>query len=218
MESAGDHPVLISALEHWSYCPRQCGLIHLEQTYTENLYTVRGNHAHEHAHTEGGETSGDVRVVRGISLWSAELGLVGKADVVEFRDRQPFPVEYKVGQRRKWGHEDIQLAAQAMCLEEMLELSVPEGAIFYSRSQRRRVVTVDDSLRALVRQTVESVRAMLAGNTLPGALDDARCPSCSLNDACLPDVVARSQRMKLHHTALFKADSWSESTEASGGG
>jgi CRISPR-associated exonuclease Cas4 len=146
-------------------------------------------------------------VVRGLPLWSHELGLVGKADVVEFRGEQPYPIEYKVGRRHRWGHEDIQVAAQAMCLEEMLATTVPMGAIFYRGSQRRREVAIDEALRALVRETVASVRSMLAGEELPAAVNDARCPSCSLFDACLPHVVARPHRMRLFQAELFRADS-----------
>jgi len=198
--------IMISALEHWSYCPRQCGLIHLEQTFTDNVYTIRGHHAHERTHDEGSESTGDVRVVRALPLWSHELGLVGKADVVEFRGEQPYPIEYKVGRRHRWGHEDIQLAAQAMCLEEMLATTVPAGAIFYRGSQRRREVLIDEALRTLVRATVDSVRSMLTGEELPAAVNDARCPSCSLYDACLPHVVARPHRMRLFQTELFRTD------------
>lgn len=203
MES-DDDLVLISSLEHWSYCPRQCGIIHLEQTFTDNVYTVRGHQAHERAHEEADSRLEGMRVIRGMSLWSRELGLTGKADVVEFQGVRPYPIEYKVGRRGPWGHEDIQLGAQAMCLEEMLNVTVPLGAIFYRGSQRRREVMIDDSLRSLVRETTAAVRDMLRGERLPGAVNDARCPKCSLYDTCLPNVVAHPQRVRLLHTLLFK--------------
>jgi len=204
MEHEDGGLIMISALEHWSYCPRQCGLIHLDQTFTDNVFTVRGQHAHDRAHEAGSEQVEDARVVRGLPLWSYELGLTGKADVVEFRAEGPFPIEYKVGRRHRWGHEDIQLAAQAMCLEEMLGVGVPRGAVFYRGSQRRREVHVDAELRGLVRATVGAVRDMLAGGAMPAPVNDARCPSCSLHDTCLPDVVARPRRMQLYQTALFE--------------
>lgn len=197
-------PVMISALEHFSYCPRQCGLIHVEQTFTENIYTIRGAHSHERVHEESAGTVNGVRVVRGIPLWSDDLGLIGKSDVVEFHGETPYPVEHKVGHRRKWGHEDIQLGAQALCLEEMLSVPVPAGAIFYWGSRRRREVVIDAKLRELVARTTEAVRAMLAGLALPPALNDARCPSCSLNDACLPTVLGHPRRVQLYSGELFR--------------
>src|SRR2546430_686008 len=123
--------VLISALEHWSYCPRQCALIHVEQTFDENLYTLRGRNAHERVDQPEGELREGVRVERAVPLWSDRLGLVGKSDVVEFHGADPFPVEYKHGPRRKKEHDDLQLCAQALCLEEMTGRSVPRGAIYH---------------------------------------------------------------------------------------
>jgi len=213
METEGPAPawteddlVLISALEHWSYCPRQCALIHLEQTYDENLYTLRGNRAHRQAHETGAATEGGVRLARGVPLWSDRLGLVGKADVVEFHGDTPFPVEYKAGGRRAWGHEALQLAAQALCLEEMLDTPVPAGAIWYHGSRQRRDVPIDAPLRALVPEATAAVRAMLAGSRLPPAPNDARCPKCSLFDACLPDLAANPARIRGHQGALFRVD------------
>ncbi len=198
--------VLISALEHWSYCPRQCALIHLEQTYDENLYTLRGNRAHRLAHEEGVATERGVRVARGVPLWSDRLGLIGKADVVEWHGETPYPVEYKAGSRRTWGHEALQLCAQAVCLEEMLGLSVPAGAIYYHGSRQRREVELDSALRERLEEAIVTVRNLLAGTRLPEALHDARCPKCSLFDACLPDLSANPARVRGLHGALFRID------------
>src|SRR5262249_13303386 len=117
--------VMISALQHWSYCPRQCGLIHLDRAWDENLYTLRGRRVHEQVDVPGREMVSGVRVERGLPLWSYRLGLVGKADVVEFgADGVPCPIEYKHGPRRNSRHDDLQLAAQAVCLEEMFGAAV----------------------------------------------------------------------------------------------
>jgi CRISPR-associated exonuclease Cas4 len=198
-----DDLVLISALEHWSYCPRQCGLIHLEQTYDENIFTLRGNRAHERAHTESGGTEDGVRVVRGLPLWSDRLGLIGKADVVEWHGQTPYPVEYKVGKKRTWGHEVLQLCAQAMCLEEMLGVDVLGGAIFYAGSRRRREVVFTEGDAALVETSVGRIRAMLRGDRLPEAVDDARCPNCSLVDACAPGITGHPAVIRGHYAELF---------------
>ena len=143
-------------------------------------------------------------MVRGMPLWSDRLGLVGKADVVEFHGETPYPVEYKAGTRRSWGHEALQLCAQALCLEEMLGAAVPAGAIWYHGSRQRREIVFDDALRALVPEAVAAVRAMLAGTRLPPAPNDQRCPKCSLFDACLPGLAASPARIRGFQGELFR--------------
>lgn len=197
--------VLISALEHWSYCPRQCGLIHLEAVWDENLYTLRGKAVHERADAAGESEEDGVRVVRGLPLWSDTFGLYGKADVVEFHGASPYPVEYKSGARRTWQHETIQLCAQALCLEEMFNMPVPEGAVYYHGSHRRRRVSLDDPLRRLTEAAILAVRTMLAGDRLPVAPNDARCPQCSLLESCLPSVVSNNHRIGAFRSVLFTA-------------
>lgn len=196
--------VLISALEHWSYCPRQCGLIHLEQTYDENIFTLRGNRVHKRAHSETVQTEDGVRVTRGVPLWSDRLGLVGKSDIIEWHGETPYPVEYKAGKRRNWVHEVVQLCAQALCLEEMLGRAVPAGAIYYAGSRRRREVTFTADDRQAVEQATVAIRTMLESDELPLAVDDARCPNCSLIDACAPRVAARPAIIRGHHAELFR--------------
>jgi CRISPR-associated exonuclease Cas4 len=213
MDDDAADEVLISALEHWSYCPRQCGLIHLEAVWDENLYTLRGRHAHERADQPGESWEDGVRVVRGMPLWSERLGLYGVADVVEFHGSRgagaggqgvPYPVEYKVGERREWRHERIQLCAQALCLEEMLSVPVPAGAVYYRGSRRRREVVFDDGLREHTERAVEEVRAMLRDGRLPPAVNDARCPNCSLIESCLPAVVGSPRRLRAFQALLYR--------------
>jgi CRISPR-associated exonuclease Cas4 len=197
-----DIEVPISALEHYSYCPRQCGLIHIEQTFEENIFTVKGRLAHERVDVADTEIARGVRVLRGVPLWSERLGLRGKADVVEIRPDGPYPVEYKVG-RRRGRHADLQLCAQALCLEEMLGVSVRNGAVFYHAARRRHEVLIDQALRDETVYAISSVRVMLLAQSLPAAPNDARCPSCSLINACLPHVVAESARLRGLQGALF---------------
>jgi CRISPR-associated exonuclease Cas4 len=197
-------PVLISALEHYSYCPRQCALIHLEQTFDENIYTVKGHMLHERVDEVASELRGDVRIERAVPLWSKRLGLVGRADVVEFHGQQPFPVEYKVGPRRKWGHDDLQLCAQALCLGEMTGQKVSCGAIYHHGSRRRREVVFDEPLRQRVVEAVVDIRQMLTAGVLPPAVNDARCRHCSLKDSCLPSVVGEATRLQAIHVSLFR--------------
>jgi CRISPR-associated exonuclease Cas4 len=186
----GEDLVMISALEHYSYCPRQCALIHVEQVFDENLYTLRGRRVHEHAHEPSSYLEDGVRVERDLPLFSERLALIGKADVVEFRaDGTLYPVEYKSGPRRRSIHDDVQLCAQALCLEEMLGRDVPEGAIYHYSSRRHRRVAFDGDLRALTEEVVYLVRRILASERLPPPVADARCPKCSLFDACMPHVL-----------------------------
>jgi CRISPR-associated exonuclease Cas4 len=187
----------LSALQHWHYCPRQCGLIHLEQVFDENVHTLRGQAVHAKVDKPGVETAKGVRVERAMPLWHDGLGLIGKADVVEFlADGTPYPVEYKHGSRHKAADiaacDDIQLAAQALCLAFMTGHAVPEGALYYASSKRRRVVPITPSLQAMVGDTLSAIRQMLTSGNLPAVLapDQAakRCKACSLIERCQPQA------------------------------
>ncbi|MFZ3140550.1 CRISPR-associated protein Cas4 [Polaromonas sp.] len=206
-------PIPLSALQHWHYCPRQCGLIHLEQVFDENVHTLRGQAEHAKVDQPGVETAKGLRVERALPLWHDELGLLGKADVVEFwPGGVPYPVEYKHGSRHKAADiaecDDIQLAAQAMCLEAMTGKTVNEGAIFYATSKRRRVVAITPLLRAQVVQTAQAIRQMFATTRLPPPLlaDQAakRCKACSLLERCQPQ--AASAGLVAARAALFDPD------------
>jgi CRISPR-associated exonuclease Cas4 len=196
-------PIMISALEHYSYCPRQCGLIHLEQIFDENIYTLRGHDLHRHADEVGGESRGSVRVERALPIWSERLRLVGKADVVEFYDGVPYPVEYKAGEKRNWQHERVQLCAQAICLEEMLGVEVPKGAVYYHASRTRREVEFDAALRVKVASLTKAVREMLEAGRTPPPVYDQRCDKCSLNHSCLPCPVSDRKRVRIALESLF---------------
>ncbi|MCY4616188.1 MAG: CRISPR-associated protein Cas4 [Chloroflexi bacterium] len=196
--------VPISAIEHFSYCPRQCALIHVEQTFEENVYTVRGRLSHERVDSGEVETRPGVRVLRSLPLWSERLGLRGRADVVELRPNEPpFPVEYKVG-RRHSPHADLQLCAQALCLEEMLGVEIPDGAVYSYAERRRHTVAFTDELRRQTVTLINRIREQLRRQILPPAVDDARCPPCSLVHACLPQVAAQPARVRGLQGALFR--------------
>jgi CRISPR-associated exonuclease Cas4 len=195
--------IMISALEHYSYCPRQCALIHVEQTFDENIYTIRGNLAHERVDSVMTRTERATRVERALPLWSVRLGLTGRADLVEFHGQTPYPVEYKVGKQREWEHEAVQLCAQALCLEEMFGIPVPAGAVYYCASRTRREITFDATLRARVEAMAVATRELLRDQMLPAAPNDQRCERCSLVESCLPAVVVRPARLKAAKQALF---------------
>jgi len=199
-----DAPVVvpISAVEHYSYCPRQCALIHVEQVFEENEFTVRGKLAHERVDRADDTPLRGVPVLRGLPLRSERLGLRGRADVVEMRPEGPYPVEYKSG-RRHGIHADLQLCAQALCLEEMLGAAVERGALFYYATRTRHEVRFDARLRARTEAAIEGVRAMLRAQEMPAPVNDGRCRNCSLVDACLPQVVAEPARLRGLQSALF---------------
>ena len=204
-------PIALSALQHWYYCPRQCALIHVEQVFEENLFTQRGQALHKRVDDPGCEVRDGLRVERALPLFCDRLGLVGKADVVEFLpDGAPYPVEYKHGSRNKRADiaacDDIQLAAQALCLEEMFGRAVPEGALYYATSRRRRIVAVDADLRAKTESTVAAVRQLLTSSVLPPPLNDDHCRACSLRDLCQPEAVVRSPERSAVLNTLFEPD------------
>jgi CRISPR-associated exonuclease Cas4 len=192
---------MISALQHYVFCPRQCALIHIEQIWTESGLTAQGRIMHEKVHEEGNESRGPTRIARGVPLRSLRLGLVGIADVVEFRriDRnhwQPFPVEYKRGKPKPDHCDAVQLCAQAMCLEEMLSVAVPEGALFYGKTRRRADVRFDETLRRETEKTAEKARDLIMSGVTPPPVYAKRCESCSLIGDCMPKKIEKSLSVK----------------------
>ena len=200
-------PIPLSALQHWAYCPRQCGLIHLEQAFEDNIHTARGQAVHHLVDTPGYEIKSGVRVERALPVWSDRLNLIGKADLVEFHpDGTIFPVEFKHGRRRQKLHDDLQLAGQAMCLEDMLGQPVPKGAIFHASSHRRREVAITPELKQLVIDTAAAIRAMLASGKLPPPVNDSRCKECSLKEICQPEALAMRDRQRQQKQSLFSPE------------
>ncbi len=181
---------MLSALEHYSYCPRQYALIHIEQAFDHNVHTKRGDAVHERVDEPSIEQRHGIQVERALPVWSEVYGLIGKCDVVEFdRDGVPYPVEYKHGAKRVKAHDDLQLAAQAMCLEEMTGKPVLKGAIYHFSSRRRREVMINDALRTTVVDTIAAIREIIRAGKLPKPANDKRCEQCSLKEICQPAAV-----------------------------
>jgi CRISPR-associated exonuclease Cas4 len=207
-----DQLLPISALQHLLYCPRQCALIHVERLWAENRFTVEGRHLHGRADAGKRDSRGGLRTTRALPLWSYELGLIGKADVVEFGPAEPsslssqksalstgtgvpYPVEYKRGKPKPHEADRVQLCAQALCLEEMFGVAVPAGALFYGKTRRRCDVSFDATLRALTRGTITRAHELLdSGVTPPAVYEKKKCESCSLIDLCLPRAPAGRAR------------------------
>lgn len=186
-----DDSIPISALQHFLYCPRQCALIHVERQWSENRLTAEGRILHERTDETGEERRPGVTIVRGMPVASAHLGLHGTADVVEFHEcsgeTRPFPVEYKRGKPKAHRADEVQICAQALCLEEMLNIPVHEGALYYGRTRHRMDVRFGEELRALTLEAIVQVRDMIErGRTPPAVYEARRCRSCSLIDICMP--------------------------------
>lgn len=191
-----DDLIPISAIQHYLYCPRQCALIHLEQQWAENRQTAEGQLLHQRVDKPQAERRRGVRTVTAMPLLSLELGITGKADVVEFHvgeaGERAFPVEYKRGRPKAHRADEVQLCAQALCLEAMLGKPVEAGALFYGETRRRQDVTFDVALRELTRQTISDTRGMLASGQTPSAsYEPKRCDRCSLIDLCQPRLLGR---------------------------
>ncbi len=212
-----DQLLPISALQHLLFCERQCALIHVERLWAENRWTVEGNHLHQKAHGEDnhpGKTRIEkgVRIARGLRLRSLEFGLTGQADVVEFHDKETaidgdeqdqkstqldtgyqnqrvIPVEYKRGKPKKNDCDRVQICAQTMCLEEMLDVQIAVGHLFYGKRKRRTEVRFDESLRATTMTAIERLREMIDSRETPNAVRAPKCDSCSLLNLCLPDCM-----------------------------
>ncbi|QIK41520.1 CRISPR-associated protein Cas4 [Pontibrevibacter nitratireducens] len=182
-----DTSLPLSALQHWLFCPRQCALIHIERVWAENRLTAEGRILHERADAGRPESRNGIRTLRAVQLASVRYGLHGVADVVEMRGTSPFPVEYKRGRPKAHRADEVQLCAQAICLEEMSGQSIPEGALFYGKTRRRQIITLNVSLRDLTLRVASEVRDAIQKGLLPPPVFEAkRCSACSMYNLCRP--------------------------------
>jgi len=185
----------LSALQHYLFCPRQCALIHVERQWFENKFTAEGKVMHDRVDKGGDRDQGSIKIEYSLPLACHELGLVGQADVVEFHlmDKKsktwvPYPVEYKRGKPKKDNSDKVQLCAQALCLEEMYQTRIPEGALFYGKTRRRQQVFLNSELRQETIETARLLHIMIRERITPEPFYDAKCESCSFLDFCMPRV------------------------------
>lgn len=198
----------LSGLQHFVFCRRQWALIHIEKQWAENFRTVDGSLLHENAHDQGfRESRGNLLIVRGLAVHSAELGVSGQCDVVEFhrdpngitlRNREgswrPCPVEYKRGRPKDGPADALQLCAQGICLEEMLCCAVPEGSLYYGETRHRLAVPFTAELRGQVRDNLAEMHRLHRKGYTPKAKPSKGCGACSLKELCLPKL-ARAKRV-----------------------
>ena len=196
-----DDLIQLSSLQHYVFCPRQCALIHVEQVWSENRFTAEGRIMHDKVHEGGHESRGDVRIERSAPLHSLRLGLSGRADVVEFHLQpdgrwKPSPVEYKRGKPKADDCDRVQLCAQAQCLEEMMNVKIPSGAIFYGKSRHRHDVLFDDALRRKTEEIAERVHELIESRVTPKPVYEQKCKRCSLLEICLPKTIGKTRSVK----------------------
>jgi CRISPR-associated exonuclease Cas4 len=218
-----DELIPLSALQHYLYCERQCALIHLEGQWRENLYTTKGQLFHERVKRGEREVRDGVVTVRSLPIRSLRLGLAGVADAVEFHPPPGahdlpnldgglpagwtvYPIEYKRGRPKQNRCDEVQLCAQALCLEEMLGAEITEGSLFYGRTRHRQPVGFDEPLRSLTAEIAGRVRRMLETGRTPPAPNDRRCKNCSLVDVCLPKLSSRRRDAEAYLRHLTEED------------
>lgn len=197
--------IALSALNQYSYCPRRCALIFMDHEFVDNIHTQRGTDEHDRADQTFHVCDAEgVRLEYALPVWSSRLGLSGRCDVVEFHpDGTVYPVEYKHGKKQKWLNDDLQLAAQALCLEEMLNISIERGAIFHKGSMHRREVEFSQELRRLVEEMAAAIHELLGSSHLPPPINNQRCPECSMKNVCLPTVIADKAKSRKAARELF---------------
>ena len=206
MRDHADLVVPISAIEHFEYCARQCALIHVDGVWTDNQHTVRGKHDHRRVDSGAHRSERGSLMLRAIPLWSEAHGLTGRADAVEVSEGTVHPVEYKAGTRHG-RTADLQVCAQALCLEEMLRVEVTYGYVWYGATRRRRKVDFTTSLRQDVLVIVDSIRSQMKSGKLPAAPNDERCPECQLLHHCLPEVSdGRDRVTEFLRREVFRCD------------
>jgi CRISPR-associated exonuclease Cas4 len=203
-----DQLLPLSALQHWLYCPRQCGLIHLEQAWAENKFTAEGQVLHHKAHEGADESKAGVRITRSLPVRSFNLGISGQCDIVEFHaDGRVVPVEYKRGKPKSHRADELQLCAQAMCLEEMLGVQISSACLFYGENRRRTAVEFDETLRQLVSETATALHSMIASRQTPLAEYEARrCDACSLIELCQPKAMRFKRGVQAWFSAALKSE------------
>jgi len=184
----------IASLNHFCFCPHRCWRMFCAGEFVENQYTIEGTSLHDRVHTLSAENRDEVWQVRAIWLKSDKYQLIGKSDLIELENGQIYPVEYKRGRKGEWDNDELQVCAQALCLEEMTGKNIEEGFVYYAQSHTRQLVKIDENLRAQTVETIAAVQQLFASGIVPLAVYSQRCKGCSLYAQCLPQAVDKVGR------------------------
>ncbi len=204
-----DDLLMLSALQHILFCERQCALIHIEQQWEENIFTVEGNIMHEKVHDSGNESRGNIKIARSVPVRSLSLGISGIADVIEYhKDIDtgkwiPYPVEYKRGKPKEHRADEVQLCAQAICLEEMQKIKISRGSLFYGKTRRKMEIIFDDELRNLTLDTSEKLHLLIKNGETPPAKYEKKCKACSLFNVCMPQLSDKKYSVEKYMTKIL---------------
>ncbi len=186
--------VLIAALNQYAYCPHRCWRMFCASEFIDNQYTIEGTSLHDRVHTVGEGNREETWQVRAIWLKSEKYKLIGKADLIESENGEWYPVEYKRGQKGEWDNDELQVCAQALCLEEMTGQTIKTGYIYYAHSHQRQLVEITQELRQSAIATIESVQKLICTGVMPQAIKTKRCTGCSLYTRCLPGTTDKVRR------------------------
>lgn len=215
-----DEFLMISGLQHFKFCRRQWALIHLENQWSENYLTADGRIMHERAHDAAfHESRGDTLIYRGMNVFSPSLGISGQCDVVEFHRNPggvelnghdgkwlPYPIEYKRGGGKSVGADALQLCAQALCLEEMLCVSIPFGALYYGEKRRREQIELDETLRNELRECLDEMHSLASRGHTPRVRTSKSCSACSMKEICMPELMKESRVSDYIKSSLEELD------------
>ncbi|NJM18077.1 MAG: CRISPR-associated protein Cas4 [Richelia sp. RM2_1_2] len=180
--------ITIASLNQYSYCPHRCWRMHCLGDFTENQYTIEGTSLHERVHTTGEGNREETWQVRAIWLKSDQYKLIGKSDLIELENGEWYPVEYKRGKKGEWDNDELQVCAQALCLEEMTGKVVNFGYVYYAQTHQRQLIEINAELRQQTIATIQDVTRLLETGKMPQAVYSQRCKGCSLYEQCLPKV------------------------------
>ena len=187
---------MLSSIQHYIFCPRQCALIHKEQCWAENYLTAKGDLFHSRVDSYPNEKRRGFRTEFSMPIYSSELGITGKTDIVEIRYRNKeireiCPVEYKSGKPKHSTADEAQLCAQILCLEEMMGINIEIGYLYYGKTKRRIPIEISRSLREEVIHTAHRIHQVLQEEQLPPPIKKPHCQTCSLKEECQPDVSSK---------------------------
>lgn len=186
--------VPIAALNQYSYCPHRCWRMFCAGEFIDNQYTIEGTSLHDRVHTPSEGSQEQTWQIRAIWLKSDQYKLIGKSDLIESENGEWYPVEYKRGRKGEWDNDELQVCAQALCLEEMTGQSISTGYIYYAHSHQRQLVEISQELRQSAIATIEAVQTLLFTGAIPKAIKTQRCDGCSLYSSCLPQALEKVKR------------------------